>query len=376
MKKKVFFDALPLTTTRQSGVGKVAEQTIMALCRDEIFLAGHELIGFVPLRKKYILTQKFKNLPVRVMTIPAPNKVQEVLLRTRMMPPIDLFLGKGIYVFFNYRNFPLLKSRSITYIYDLGFIDFPQFVQKRNRKYLSKYIQRWTSRTDIIATISQYSKSRIQELLDVEADKVEIVYCGVDPVPEPEKYFVNKVLSKYKLSKNYLLFVGNIEPRKNLKGLIEGFARTSQKIRKSYQLIIIGADGWSNGEIYDAVDIARKQGCQIIIPEDFVTNDELAAIRSQARAMISPSFYEGFSIPPLEALSQRVPIALSDIAVHKELYAGRAVFFDPNDIDDIATGITTVLEQRDRPNEGEFVAKFSWDSSAQKLVEIIHKLEA
>lgn len=376
MKKKVFFDALPLAATRQSGVGRVTEQTLRALCKDKAFLASHELVGFVSFGKKNILIEKFKDLPITIKTTVLPNKIQEVLLRTKTMPPLDLLLGKGIYIFFNYRNFPLLRSRSITYIYDLGFIDYPQFAEKKNRRYLTKYVQRWTDRTDVVATISQYSKTRIQKLLGIEAEKIEIIYCGVDPTPKLKKDIIKEISSKYKLSENYLLFVGNIEPRKNLKGLVEGFSRTSQLIKENYQLVIIGADGWSNGDIYDAVDIARKKGCQIVIPENFVTNEELIAIRAQAKAVISPSFYEGFSIPPLEALSQHVPIALSSIAVHKELYEGKAVFFDPNDVDDITTGITTVLEESDRPEEDEFVAEFSWDASAHKLAEIIQRLEA
>ncbi|MDB5165262.1 MAG: group 1 glycosyl transferase [Candidatus Saccharibacteria bacterium] len=376
MRKKVFFDALPLAATRQSGIGKVTEETIRALCRNEYFLAKHELIGFVPLGKRNILVEKFKDLPVKIVTIPVPNKIQEIFLRTKTMPPLDLILGRGTYLFFNYRNFPLLKSQSVTYVYDLGFIDFPQFAEKRNRKYLTKYIQRWTNRTDIIVTISQYSKSRIRELLNVEAGKIEVIYCGVDSVVEPAKNITENILLKYGLSKNYLLFVGNIEPRKNLTGLVEGFSKTSQKIKEDYQLVIIGADGWSNGEIYDAIELARKNGCQIIIPERFVTDKELVSIRSQASAVISTSFYEGFSIPPLEALAQHVPIALSNIAVHTELYEDRAVFFDPYDANDIAKGITTILEQKDRPIENEFVTKYSWDSSADKLAETIYKLEA
>ncbi len=375
MKKKVFFDALPLAAARPSGVGKVAEETVRALCQKQDFLDTHALIGFVPLRKKKLLAEKFKGLPIKIVTIPAPNKIQEVFLRTGTMPPLDLLLGKGTYIFFNYRNFPLARSRSITYVYDLGFIDFPEFAQEKNRKYLTKYINKWTSRTDVVATISNYSKSRIEELLGTAAAKIEIIYCGVKPTPMIEKEAAKKVLTKYNLAKNYLLFVGNIEPRKNLKGLIEGFDATPQKIRDNYQLVIIGADGWSNGEIYQAIDAARKNGCQIVIPENFVSNDELTAIRSQAKAVISPSFYEGFSIPPLEALSQHVPIALSDIAVHKELYEGKAVFFDPNDTVDIANGITSVLQQTTRPSEDAFVSRFSWEASASKLQSVIEKLE-
>lgn len=157
--KRLYIDALALVPDRKSGVGQTLEQTLENLSLIPEFTTEWTAYLVVPLGKaKYL--KKYEKTNISIKTICLPARILDVLLRFGVLPPLDIFIGKGVYLFPNYRNWPLWRSRSMTYVYDIGFVLFPETIQPKNRSYLATNIKKWISRTDTVITITNQVKNR------------------------------------------------------------------------------------------------------------------------------------------------------------------------------------------------------------------------
>jgi len=178
IEKIIYIDALALVPERKSGVGVTLEQTLEELLKNSE-MKSWEVFLVVPLGKaKYL--KKYESSNVHLKTIYLPARALAILLRTRLLPPVDWFLGKGVYLFPNYRNWPTWRSRSVTYIYDVAYVKHPETVQAKNQKYLSRSMSTWARRTDRVITISKQVKYEIEKYLGMNENKIDIVPCGVD----------------------------------------------------------------------------------------------------------------------------------------------------------------------------------------------------
>lgn len=324
--KTIYIDALALVPERKSGVGLTLEQTLKQLASRPL-----DIRLVVPLGKaKYLRGYLGPN--VKTKTIYLPARLMEALLRFRLFPPADWLLGRGVYIFPNYRNWPLWRSRSLTYIYDVGFIKFPETVKPKNQKYLSRYINRWVSRTDKIITITNQVRDEIEKELDQPYTKIAVVYCGIDPSVfyKRKTSEIETAKRKYGVKfKDYLLFVGNIEPRKNLVGLLEAYEQLPPATQEKYGLVIAGADGWLDEEFNTRLKLMQEAGRQVLKISEYVETEDLPALYSGAKLLVHPAIYEGFGITPLEAMACGTPVVVSSIPAIKEVVQGAAFYFDP-----------------------------------------------
>ncbi len=220
-KKSLFIDALPLSTERISGVGHSLHGLISVLTSSPTILESYR-VRLITTRSgyKHLLAWGFKN--VEYVKMPMPNRVANRIPTLPIVPPLDIFLGKGVYLFPNFRSWPLIKSFSVTWIHDIGFMLHPQYVAPRNKKMLQKNINKWIRWSTMIATVSENSKEEIAKNLSIDKDNILVVHNGVDgntfSAVEEKKY--SQILKKYGLPKSYFLYLGNIEPRKNIARLI------------------------------------------------------------------------------------------------------------------------------------------------------------
>jgi glycosyltransferase involved in cell wall biosynthesis len=311
---------------------------------------------------------------MKVKTLPYPHKFFSLFARMRVSPPIDIFLGRGTYIFENFRNWNVLFSKSITYIHDVSFKIYPEFVQEQNLKYLNKNIQTWLRRTDRVVTVSESSRDEITRELEVA--NVGVVQNAVDatlfyPRKEGE---VAKIQKKWNLPNNYFVFIGNIEPRKNLKNTIVAFKEYEKTHNKGDALILIGGGGWKNEEILKQIDEAQIAGVRIIRPDGYVPDEDLPAIISGAKALLQFSWHEGFGLPVLQALACGTPVAASDIPPLHEVARGnddRVVFSSPRDVERLASAID---EAGKIPHVQEPKNIRTWDESVKDLLGIIDSL--
>lgn len=294
---------------------------------------------------------------------------------------MDLIFGRRIFLYPNYSSWPALFSKSISFIYDLSFVKYADFVEPRNQKFLVEQVKKSVSRASKIVTISQNSKEEIVKEYGVKPDDVVILYPAIDQ----RKFYrrptdeIKKVKAKYGIFDNYILFVGNIEPRKNLKGLILAYEKLDKKIRDKYSLLLIGAKGWQDSEINKILINSRMNGNRIIQPTDYVVDKDLPALYSGASAFAYVSLYEGFGIPPLEAMACGTPVICSDNSSLPEAVGNASVMVKAEDTTQIAKALTKVLTDsklaEDLRRKGFVqVDNFSYEKSAGLLLKTIKEL--
>lgn|GEM_PF-177450 len=377
IKKALYLDAMALVPGKKSGVGVTIERTLEQLLKNPS-LKNWEINLVVTLGKaKYI--SKYSSANVHIKTIFLPARVLEVFSRTGLLLPIDWFLGNGVYVFPNYRNLPLWHSRSITYVYDIAYIKYPETVQVKNQKYLNKFMPGWVRRTDRVVTISKQVKYEIEKYLGLSESRIDIVPCGVD-----RSVFYKRDTAEIEAAKNtysipydkYFLFVGNIEPRKNLEKLLDAYDSLPPTIQKQYGLVFVGGNGWQNDAFYKKLTNMQQQNKNVYKVSKYVESTDLPALLSGASLLIHPAIYEGFGITPLEAMACGTPVAVADVPSIREVVKDAGIYFDPNDVQAMAGAISQVLTQSnavaDNIVRGLAIATdLSWQNAAQELYKII-----
>lgn len=354
-----------------SGVGHVLLETLHALDHDK-YRDIFDIKIFVPWdEKKNISRYSFKN--ISVVLLPMPHKLFSLLSRLPFGIPLDLLLGRGVYIFPNFRNWNLLSSYSITYIHDVCFRIYPQYVEERNRKYLTKYINMWVRRTDRIIAVSDASKREVQETLKIDPEHVSVVRNAVDKTIfyKRSSEEVALIRKKYGLTKDYFLYLGNIEPRKNLTTLISAFRRP--ELRDHSQLFLVGGDGWLNENVYSAIETAKTEGYTIIKNKSYVPDEDIPALMTGAIALVQPSWHEGFGLPTVQALACGTPNICSDIPSLREATEGNqdlVTFFNPSDSSELARILVDNLHSSVTHISSEVG---TWEESIKSLVEVINK---
>ena len=379
---KVFVDAEVLVVPHFSGIGHYTLELLRALDallegRDDVAV---ELGAFVKQRRK-LRGYGFRNLKVRLS--PIPVQVSQRLKMRNLQFPLDLIFGKRVYFFPNFSSWPTAFSNSVSVVYDLSFELFPQFAEPANRAFLSSQVRKTAMRSAAVVTISENSRREILEFYGVPVERVPIIYPGVDQSqffrwPQPA---VEDVKRRYGIRGKYILFVGNLEPRKNLKNLLLAYESLDPATRQEYSLLLVGARGWLDGEIMETIERLRTSGNLVQQPDGYVTDADRPALYSGASLFVYPSLYEGFGIPPVEAMACGVPTITSDNSSLPEAVGAAALTVDANSVDELATAMRTVLgdeELRDEMVRKGFAQadKFSWHRGAQQLLDIFVEVGA
>jgi glycosyltransferase involved in cell wall biosynthesis len=233
-----------------------------------------------------------------------------------------------------------------------------------------------------VITISESSKSDIIEEYHVKSGKVAVVYPGIKPITTltPHVYPMQELTYTYKISKNFLLYVGTLQPRKNIARLIEAFSHVlkDEKIANSdLELVIVGKKGWLYEEILAAPEkFEIKDRVKFL---DFVPDSDLKEMYRQAACFILPSLYEGFGLPVLEAMQYGCPVITSNVSSLPEAGGDAALYVNPEDVEDIAKKIKKVISdsdfRKDMITKGKKqVEKFSWKDSAEKTLAILEEV--
>ncbi len=378
---KIFVDALSIVSMRMSGIGHNTSGLIKALGKLPEVREHAQIYLIVPLwKKKFIQRHRFSP-NVKIKVLPLPARFIALLLRLHLMPPVDLLLGKGTYIFPNYRNWPLLGSKSYTYIHDTVFMRYPQFVQPKNLTYLKKYVPLWIKRADKIITLSEFSKTELIRYLQVPKAKIIVVSPGVDSSVfyQKDEEEIEKMKQKYNLyPRPYILYLGNIEPRKNLIRLVRAFNMLPMDIKSSYDLLLVGGDGWLSEEINNEIKKARANGSSIVKPKEYIVDSDLPALLSGASLLAHPALYEGFGISPLQAMACGTPVLIANNSSLPEVVGNAGVLVNAEDENDISNKIQAILTNSKLSkimiSEGLNQAqKFKWETSAKKLLHAIQE---
>ncbi|MFT3737378.1 MAG: glycosyltransferase family 1 protein [Breznakibacter sp.] len=277
---------------------------------------------------------------------------------------LPLFLKKnGSPLLLNLCNTaPLLYGNKVSTIHDLAFLYNPLWFSVSFRWFYRVTVPRIAKSSIHIITVSQFSKQELLERFRVDKDKISVIYNAVD-----KRFHCDGLNSRDR----FVLFVGSNDPRKNMSSLIEAF----RYLPKDIHLKIVGGSGASfNNNQQDLVNLPNIDFL------GYVSEDELIKYYCSANCFVYPSLYEGFGLPPLEAQAAGIPIAVSSIAVFKEIFGQSALYFNPIDPKSIAESIV-ILTAMDSKEKIQFVQKgivnslrFSWDFSTTQISLLLDEL--
>lgn len=293
-----------------------------------------------------------------------PSHIWEQLLF-----PLFFIFQKNPYLLINFTGIgPILISQKIMTIHDLAFMYTPKWYTKSYR-WLYNSLTPWAAKTSkAILTVSEFSKTEIQRLLGIAPSRIHVIYNAL-----PSIFLqLHRNLYPRPQSTPYILAVSSMDPRKNFEKLIEAFFLLKNK---KTDLCIIGAQNTIYSFKY--VQETTKGEAQIRWLGR-LTDQQLAQYYQHAACFIYPSLYEGFGIPPLEAMLFGCPVIVSDIPVFKEVYANAASYANPTDAYDIASKINIALENVDTEliEKGyNRVNSFSWENSGKKLIRLIKDIQ-
>jgi glycosyltransferase involved in cell wall biosynthesis len=310
-----------------------------------------------------------------------PGRVAQALWKHLHWPPFERFAGAAdLYHFTNYVLPPGRRGIRVVSVHDVSFLRLPEFAETRNLQYLRTNIRRTVAEADAIVTLSAFSASEIVELLDVDPARVHAIHIGVaEHIEPPTTDAVAHLRARLKLEEPYLLFVGTIEPRKNLPLLIELYERLTDY---DGRLVIAGMPGWKCEPIMEKMtSSARADRIHYL---DYVSDSDLPALYAGADLLISPSFYEGFGLPPVEAMLCGTPVIASHTASHPEILGNAATLVSGFEVDDWVEPTRQALERTAGStahieNARRHAASFTWAKTAEahwQLYRSLHEAAA
>lgn len=285
--------------------------------------------------------------------------------------------------FFNFIVPPRIKGKVVNTIHDLTFEFYPETMDKKNLKRLRTDIGYSIERADKIVTISQCSKRDIVETLNVDERKIEIIYPGVNADYFSQTYTeetLRQVKAKYQLPDEYILYMGTLEPRKNIPSIIEAFYQLKKDGDQSVQkvkLVLAGKKGWLFEGIFNKVKALGLE--EEVIFTDYVAEEDKGVIYRLAKVFVFPSLYEGFGIPVLEAMASSTPVITSNVSSLPEVAGNAALLVNPRDIVGIAQGMQHIFSdeayRQSMIEKGKVQARrFNWEDSSKKLASLYRSL--
>ncbi len=270
-------------------------------------------------------------------------------------------------------NLPILETElpTVVTVHDLSPLRFPDFQPvERARKFAQQLPA--IAKAAHIVTVSDFSKSEIVRILGVPAERVTRTYLGVRPelrpLPTDE---VQTRLRGLGLPASYLLFVGTLEPRKNLVTLLDAYARLAGELRAKCPLVLVGGWGWNVGPIADRLAQVRHLG---VMHLGYVSEGDLAILYNGARALVLPSHYEGFGLPPLEMMACGGPVLTSTAGALAEIFGDVAHRVPTEDVDGWTAALGRIIADDDWRRElcrdvRGTAAKFTWRRCAEETLE-------
>lgn len=269
--------------------------------------------------------------------------------------------------------------RCVITVHDLNFLYYPQFLTPDSRRYYLHQIRWAVARADHIIADSHHTRRDLIERLRLPPDKVTTVHLAANPVYTlpANPVAVAETLARYQLPSGFLLFVGTLEPRKNIPTLLRAYRQLRQTHRLDLPLILVGGKGWLNEEIFATME-ALNLGSAVRHLSG-VPDHHLAHLYAAAALLALPSYYEGFGLPALEAMHQGCPVIASNRASLPEVVGDAGILLDPDDDDAWSSALAQVLLDNDYRQTlvargRQQAQRFTWPQTAATTLSIYHDL--
>ncbi len=367
-----------------AGIGRYTRELISAIyaekCQHNLYLYGYRGTRLFTEITPDMDELKLKDILGHPWGVRAPFPFRKVcrlstslVANNRKKPQIDAFIWT------NYLGKFSPDYKSLITIHDMAHHFYPKYVVQGHDVDLPKYLSNCAAKADLILCMSENTKKDVINILGVPVEKVWVTYNGVSEAfhCNGDERLLSDLRKRHGLPERFILFVGTIEPRKNLVKLVEACHLLYSRDRVKEPLVIVGGKGWKNEAFYEIIRKLKVE--DRIIFTGYVSDADLPLIYNAATVFVYPSLYEGFGIPVIEAMACGVPVVTSNVSSLPEVAGDAAILVNPEDVEEIASGINRVLSDeglcKDLQDKGlKQARKFTWGACARKTLEAIEYL--
>ncbi len=270
--------------------------------------------------------------------------------------------------------------KKVLTIHDLTPIQFPEMHTRETNITWKTSLNLIKNRTEIIIAISNSTKNDIIDLLKIPENRIQVIHEAADERYKPLKnkeLVLEEIKKAFNINSPYILFVGTLEKRKNVPTLIKAFFKL-KKLSIPHKLVIVGGKGWKYTQIFDLINELRLEND--VIFTDYVSDDDLVKLYNAADLFVYPSLYEGFGLPPLEAMACGCPVITSNTSSLPEVVGDAGILIDPNNIDSLTESMHKILLDKGLMEEMskkslERANMFSWEKTAKQTWDVYEEVQ-
>lgn len=312
------------------------------------------------------LLSKIKKSPHRFIHVPFPPTILSFLWNTLHIAPVELFTGPlDVFICSDWTE-PPSRCKKATIIHDFAYLRYPETVHKTILETQKKRMEWVKKESTFIITPSKATQDDVSHFFSIPVSRITPLYSGVT-IQSPTQDVMNDIVSKYHLSKPFILSVGKLEPRKNISRLIDAFIKCD---KESWDLVIVGPKGWDKES-----DQKRRSSVKFT---GYVSEQELHSLYELCQFFVYPSLWEGFGYPVVEAMMHNRAVAASNNSSLTELVEGNGIVFDPLSIDAISSTLSKLMDDKDLrqsyAQKGlEYSKQFTWKRYYDGLMRVLHE---
>ena len=384
---KIAFDIQPLLHSAKSGVGFHEEGLIRTMIwqfpKHQYYL---ELFTKKDRKRKLKIAKKYQAGKKYV-------KIQECrwfsgtlyrFLFSFFTIPYRFFFREKAEIthFFNFCIPPGVYGKKVVTIHDMAFRRYPETVRFRTKKMLQFYLKKSIKRADAIVTVSKFTKQELLYFYKVPKEKVFVVSNGVNRAvfrPDYSNEKVEQVKASYGIFGDYFLYLGTLEPRKNLLRLVMAYQNLQQERKEMLpKLVLAGGTGWMCSELFQTVEQSEQK--EQILFTGYIKDRDVPLLMKGASVFCFPSLYEGFGMPVLEAMACGTPVLTSNRTALAEIAGEAAVKVNPESIGELKEGLKRLYQDRElaekcREKGLERAEYYTWKAAAKRLEAVYQSLE-
>ncbi len=352
----------------QAGISQYTKQLTRAMARlntDDEFIIFHSRKD----DKQLVEAPNFKRVS---LWTPCHHRLETFILPMEVLPHAPRILHSPDFI---PPKFGLW--RSVITVHDLSFLLYPNLQTRDSARYYGQ-IDQAVKQVDHIIAVSQSTKNDLVHLLGCPANKISVIYEAASPVYRPMVVDAGQaVAQKWQVEGDYILFVSTIEPRKNIPTLLRAFRNLLDEYRINVKLLFAGSKGWLYEEIFRLVEELKLTSNVRFLGR--VDNSDLVELYNAARLFVYPSTYEGFGLPPLEAMACGTPVITSNVSSLPEVVGDAALLVDPLNIEQLTATIWRALSDENLRSELTWKGLrrahcFSWERAARETMAVYEKV--
>ncbi len=379
---EVSFDAQFLLEDQKTGIGRMTEVLIEEFQKDSEIKSTLHFFNFLNSKAKKGKIDKYIEAGYRVKVCTWFHRGFYLRIWRYIPIPYNWFFGErcNISQFFCSDIPPKANGKKIVFVHDMAYKSCPETMDSKVLKIIERNMQNTCKRADCIVTVSEFSKQEIIKYMGVDKDKIYVMPSGVDLDWYTPNYTDENVLmirEKYGIKEEYLLYLGTLEPRKNISKLIDAYYILIKNNMNIPMLVIAGKKGWLYDEIIEKVKQYQLE--DKVKFTGYVSKEEAPILLKGAMLFVFPSIYEGFGLPPLEAMACGTPVIISDAASLPEVVSDAGIKVNPYNIEDLAKAMKLLIDDSELrafySKKGlQQAAKFSWQNSKNILKAIYQEI--